>query len=155
MLRRRTSTDPPDTGDRGSAALEFILVGVLLLVPIVYLILALGAIQEQTLGTESGARHIARVLAEAPDATVAREHADAVLRSIVGEYGLDRDRVELAVACLPAGGPCPRAGATLVVTVRTRVALPLVPPVLGLDGTASVPVEASSAQRVSRLWGTP
>ena len=83
MLRRRISTDPPDPGDRGSAALEFILVGVLLLVPIVYLILALGAIQEQTLGTESGARHIARVLAEAPDATVARERADAVLRSIV------------------------------------------------------------------------
>ena len=43
--------------------------------------------------------------------------------------------------------------ATLTVTVRTRVALPLVPPVLGLDRAASIPIEASSAQRVSRLWG--
>jgi hypothetical protein len=155
MPRRRASTDRLGARDHGSAALEFILVGVLLLVPIVYLILALGAIQEQTLGAESGARHIARALAQAPDEAVARERADAVLRSIVAEYGLDGDRVELTVVCLPAGGPCPRAGATLVVTVRTRVALPLVPPLLGLDGAASVPVEASAAQRVSRLWGTP
>jgi hypothetical protein len=56
--------------------------------------------------------------------------------------------------CIPAGSSCPQAGATVVVTVRTRVALPLVPPVLGLDRLASIPIEASSAQKVSRFWGT-
>nr|WP_274638144.1 TadE family protein [Microbacterium bovistercoris] len=157
MLPRRASTERPpadhDLADRGSAALEFILVGLLLLVPIVYLVVALGAIQEQSLGAESGARHIARAVATAPDEAAARERAEAVLGSIVAEYGMDADDVDLAVTCAPAGGTCPRAGATLTVTVRTRVALPLVPPVLGLDRAASIPIEASSAQRVSRLWG--
>src|SRR6478736_4417484 len=95
-----------DDAERGSAALEFIVVGLILLVPLVYLVLAPGLIQGQSLGVEAGARHIAQ------------------------------------------------AGATLVVTVRTTVALPLVPPVLGLDRLASIPIEASSAHKVSRFWGT-
>ena len=41
-----------------------------------------------------------------------------------------------------------------MITVRTRVTLPLVPPVLGLDRLASIPIEASAAQKVSRFWGT-
>lgn len=60
--------------DAGSAALEFITIGVILLVPLVYLVVALGAIQEQTLGVEAAARHIARTIAQAPDA---REHGIA------------------------------------------------------------------------------
>lgn len=142
------------TGDAGSAALEFITVGVLLLVPLTYLIVALGAIQGQSLGAEAGARHVARVVATAPDAAAARSRADAVLRSIVDEYGLDASRVTLSLACRPAGRTCPDSGATLVATVSTRVALPLVPPVLGLDRIASVPIQASAAQKVSRFWGS-
>ena len=139
---------------RGSAALEFIVVGVLMLVPLTYLVISLGAIQEQALGAESGARHVARALSTAPDAEAATARADAVLTSIVREYGMDESVVGVSITCRPAGAECPSAGATVVVTVRTQVALPLVPPVLGLDRIASVPVEASAAQKVSRFWGT-
>ncbi|MFV0319927.1 MAG: TadE/TadG family type IV pilus assembly protein [Microbacterium sp.] len=138
--------------DHGSAALEFITVGVLMLVPLVYLVVALGAIQGQALGAEAGARHVARAVSTAPDSATATQRADAVLRAIVDEYGLSRDEIALSLSCRPATATCPAAGATLVVTVRTNVPLPLVPPVLGLDAIASVPVEASSAQKVSRLW---
>lgn len=41
----------------------------------------------------------------------------------------------------------------MVVTVSTRVPLPLVPGVLGLDQATAVPVEAVSVQKVSRRWG--
>ena len=54
------------TDDDGSAALEFIAVGVILLVPLVYLIIALGAVQEQTLGVEAAARHTACLLYTSP-----------------------------------------------------------------------------------------
>ena len=141
------------SGDDGSAALEFITVGVLLLVPLVYLVVALGQIQGQALGAEAGARHVARAIASAPDAASASARADAVLRSIADEYGIATDDVELSLSCRPAGTACPEAGATVVVTIATRVALPLVPSVLGLESLASVPVEASAAQKVSRFWG--
>ena len=155
MLRWSPSTDAGmDDGERGSAALEFILVGMLLLVPLVYLIVSLGMIQGQSLGAEAGARHIARAVSTAEDADAAARSADLILRSVVEEYSLDAGEVDLAVECRPAGGACPEAGATLVVTVRTRVALPLVPPVLGLDRLAAIPLEASAVQKVSRFWGS-
>ncbi|MGA7148909.1 MAG: TadE family protein [Microbacterium sp.] len=140
--------------ERGSAALEFIVVGMLLLVPLIYLVVTLGLIQGQSLGAEAGARHIARAVATAGDEKDAAERADAVLDAVVREYGLDPGLVDVALECRPAGGSCPAAGATLVVTLRTAVALPLVPPVFGLDRLASVPVEASAAQKVSRFWGS-
>jgi len=39
------------------------------------------------------------------------------------------------------------------VTIAGRVSLPLVPPVLGLDRIASIPIEATAVQKVSRTWG--
>ncbi|RII97030.1 hypothetical protein DZF97_17400, partial [Clavibacter nebraskensis] len=53
--------------DRGSAVLEFITAGVLLLVPLVYLVLAMSAIQGAALGTEGAARQAARVYVRADD----------------------------------------------------------------------------------------
>ncbi len=138
--------------EEGSAALEFIFGGMLLLVPIVYLVVALGLIQGQSLGAESGARHVARVVATASGAADADARAAGVMATVVTEYGLDPDRVEVSIDCAPAASACPSAGATVIVTVRTAVALPLIPPVLGLDRLASIPVEASSVQKVSRFW---
>ena len=142
------------TGDEGSAALEFITVGVIMLVPLVYLVVALGQIQGQALGAEAGARHIARAIATSPDAPTASARADAVLRSIIDEYDIDPQVVKLSLSCRPAGSACPEAGATVVVRIATRVPLPLMPSILGLEWLACVPVEASAAQKVSRFWGS-
>ncbi|MFD5226886.1 TadE family protein [Microbacterium sp. NPDC058342] len=138
----------------GSAALEFVVLGVLLLVPLVYLVLTLGSVQEQTLGAEAAARHAARVIGQAPDEATASARADAVLDSVIREYDMNADAVDVAISCRPAGPNCPAAGSTVIVTVRTRVSLPLMPPLFGLDRIAAIPVEAESVQRVSRLWGT-
>ncbi|WP_125132210.1 TadE family protein [Microbacterium sp. 10M-3C3] len=153
MRRRNRSTDRWRLADdAGSAAIEFIFAGLILLVPVVYLVVALGQIQGQALGVEAGARHIARTVAAASGTADADARADAVLDTVVEEYGLDRSRVELSIACAETAASCPAAGATLTVTVRTAVSLPLVPPVLGLDRLAVVPVEASAVQKVSRFW---
>lgn len=151
-MRRSSRWSEADDAERGSAALEFILVGMLLLVPLVYLIVSLGMIQGQSLGAEAGARHIARALSTSENPEAARRSADLILRSVIDEYALDAGAVDVAFECRPASGSCPDAGATLIVTIRTRVALPLVPPVLGLDRLASIPIEASAAQKVSRFW---
>ncbi|WP_307372483.1 TadE family protein [Microbacterium sp. W4I4] len=147
-------TDRLLADETGSAALEFITVGVLLLVPLVYLVLALGAIQEQTLGAEAAARHTARVIGQAPNATTAAAHGDAVLANTVREYGMDADAVDVQITCRPATAACPAAGSTVIVTVTTRVSLPFMPPIFGLDRIAAIPVEAQSAQKTSRLWGS-
>lgn len=140
--------------DDGSAALEFVTVGVLLLVPLVYLVLTLGAVQEQTLGAEAAARHTARVIGQAPDADTAAARGDAVLQSVIREYGMDADAVDVSIRCRPSSAACPTAGSTVIVTVTTRVSLPFMPPLFGLDRIAAIPVQAESAQKTSRLWGS-
>ncbi|KAA9111587.1 TadE family protein [Microbacterium rhizomatis] len=152
---RETQSARRALGETGSAALEFIVAGLLLLVPVVYLVVSLGLIQEQSLGVEAGARHIARSVSSAPDAVTAATRARAALATVVGEYGLDRDSVRIEMSCRPAGAACPEAGVTLIVTLSAKVSLPLIPPVLGLDRLATVPVEASAMQRVSQFWGAP
>ncbi|GAB6858494.1 hypothetical protein JCM13591A_25990 [Microbacterium xylanilyticum] len=148
-----TSAHPRVPGSEdGSAALEFIGLGVILLVPLVYLVLALGAIQGQLLGAESAARHAARMMSAASDGAEASARADAAVRSAIEEYGMDAGSVDVDIQCAPAGAACPSAGATVVVTVTAKVALPFVPPVFGLDRIGTVPVQAASAYKVSRTW---
>ena len=139
--------------DEGSAALEFLTAGLILLVPLVYLVVTLGLIQQQTLGVEAAARHSARAISQASDPDAAADRGRQVLSSVIDEYGLDPDAVEVSMSCVPAGEGCPAAGATVIVTVSTVAPLPLVPSVLGLDRAASVPIEATSSQRLPRMWG--
>ncbi|MDQ1128247.1 TadE family protein [Microbacterium sp. SORGH_AS_0888] len=141
------------TDDDGSASLEFLVAGLVLLVPIVYLVVTLGMIQHAALGVEAAARHIARAASLAEDPEDAAERVQVVRAEIAAEYGLDADRLQIELVCVGGGSVCPVAGATVRVTARSEVALPLVPPVLGLDDLAAVPVEASAVQKVSRSWG--
>lgn len=157
MLRQSRSAehgdvDPGRVDDRGSAALEFIFVGLLMLVPLVYLVVALGQIQGQALAVESGARHIARAVATATDVSEARVRADRIAASVAREYGMDPGAMTVSMSCDPTGATCPEAGALLRVRVATRVTLPLAPPVLGLDRLAGIPVEATAVQKVSTTW---
>ncbi len=148
---RRSAID-----DAGSAALEFITVGVILLVPMIYLVVALGTIQEQILGAER--RPLATSpapIAQAPDAASAAARGD--VRARTGDRRV-RARCRrgrfLHSSCRPTGTECPSAGATIIVTVATRARLPQVPEILALDRSTAVPVQAQSVQKMSRLWGS-
>jgi Flp pilus assembly protein TadG len=154
MPRSHASTAEGSDRDAGSAAVEFILLGLVLLVPIFYLVVVLAHVQGYALAVESGARHIARTVAVAGDARDADAAASRVLEALVAEYGLDADVVDVEVGCRPAGVSCPRAGATVHVVMRADASLPFVPPVLGLDRLARIPVEATSVQRVARVRGS-
>lgn len=140
--------------DDGSAALEFIAVGVILLVPLVYLIIALGAIQEQTLGVEAAARHTARAIALAPDSDTAKARGEQVLTGVVEQYGMDEATVEMSMDCSALNGECPQPGSTIVLTISARVSLPLIPAIFGLQEAAAVTVQGSAVQKVSRTWGS-
>ncbi|MGO2747861.1 TadE family protein [Microbacterium sp.] len=141
------------TDDEGTAVLEFLTVGVILLVPLAYLVLTLGAVQETMLGAEAAARHTARVIGQAENADAAAESGDAMLASVIDEYGMDAADVEVSVTCNPGGAECPAAGATVIVTVSTHVSLPFVPEIFGLERATQIPLQAAAAQKVSRLWG--
>jgi hypothetical protein len=137
--------------DDGTASLEFLSVGVLLLVPLVYLVLAVAAIQAGALGVEGAARQAARVAVLAADRVASDAAVERSVRVTLDDYGIDEEAASVAVSCDRAD--CTEPGAHVSVSVIARVALPLVPDVLALSAVSSVPIEASATQTVSRFAG--
>lgn len=145
--------DGDGCGDRGSASLEFLVAGLLMLVPLVYLILTLGTIQSAALATEGAARQAARVFVQAPSTAAGAAAAQRALDLALADHGLEASEAALRITCEPRPAQCHTRRGWVTVEVAVRVPLPLVPPVLDLRVPLAVPVEASATQQVSRFWG--
>jgi hypothetical protein len=141
--------------DRGSAALEFVTVGLVMLVPLVYLILTMAAIQGGALAAEGAARQAARVFVTAPDVATAEAAAQRALEFALADGGIEGESSTIAVTCAPRADACLTRLGTVTVTVTLEVPLPLVPTALAGDFSLAVPLAATATQQVSRFWGAP
>lgn len=141
------------TDDAGSASLEFITTGLILLVPLVYLMLTVSTIQGGALAVEAASRQAARVFVVSDSTAHAESRVERAVTYALADYGLDGDDVEVTVSCSPTPNRCLTRRGFVTVTVESRVTLPLVPSVLDLDAPLSVPLSAEATQQVSRFWG--
>jgi Flp pilus assembly protein TadG len=139
--------------DRGSAALEFITAGFLLLIPLVYLILSMAAIQAGALSIEGASRQAARVFVQAPTVGSGTARAETALAIALSDFGIQHASAKLKISCRPHPGKCLTRRGFVTVTVSASVPLPFVPPVLAYNGPLSVPLRATSTEQVSRFWG--
>lgn len=142
-------------GDRGSASLEFITVGVLLLVPLVYLVLVLSALQGAALGVEGAARQASRVFVQGETLGAARAAAERAIRVTLADHGLDPAAADVAITCSPVPADCLARRGFVTVEVAILVPLPLAPPFLSLDVPAGINVHASATEQVSRFRAGP
>lgn len=140
--------------DEGSASLEFITAGLVLLVPIVYLILTMASIQAGAFAAEGAARQATRVYVQSATPGEANAAATRAIEFALADYGLDASDATVRVKCAPNPAKCLTRRGFVTITVTTRVALPLVPPILNLNVPFSVPLTATATQQVSRFWGS-
>lgn len=126
--------------ERGSALVEFQVLGLLLLVPLVYVLVAALDVQRTVFGATQAAREAGRVAAVTGQESAARYAAARAL----ADQGVDAGSTEVSVEC----DDCRDPGGVVVVTVAARVALPLLPDVL--SGPVSVPVTATHTAPVDR-----
>lgn len=140
------------TDDRGSASLEFITIGVLLLVPLVYLVLALSAVQAGALAAEGAARQAARVYVQSATSADAAAAAERAVLFALADHGIARDRATLAIGCSPRPSQCLTRQGSVTVSVGVAVPLPLLPPGIDAQLPLRVPIEAVATQQVSRFW---
>lgn len=136
----------------GSASLEFITAGMLLLLPMVYLVLVMSAVQAGALAVEGAARQAARVFVQAETVTVATAQAERAIQFALADYGLDAADATVAVNCAPDPSRCLTRLGTVTIDVGVSVALALVPPGLTIDVPLAIPLEATATQQVSRFW---
>jgi Flp pilus assembly protein TadG len=121
--------------DDGNAIIEFVFVAVLITVPLVYLVVALAAVQRAQLAVTTAAREAGRAFASAPSTDVGRRRADIAARIAFADAGLaDAPQVSFVAAgasCRAAEvTPELRPGAEFTICVRRQTALPGVPSLL-------------------------
>ena len=153
MQHSKPSTDPATVDETGSASLEFVTAGLVLLLPLVYLVLTMSAIQAGALAVEGASRHAARVYVQSPDGAQAVARAQRAVDVALADYGLDAGTATVVITCEPDPGDCLTRRGFVTVAVMTSVPLPLVPPVLDLDLALAVPLSSTATQQVSRFWG--
>ncbi|MGV8882959.1 MAG: hypothetical protein ACOH19_12485 [Rhodoglobus sp.] len=149
MLLSRLRTD-----ESGSASLEFITVGLIMLVPLVYLLIAVASVQSAAFAIEGGARQAARVFVEGASEQDAEAMAIRAVEFALADHGLTNNDVQMSVTCTPQPDVCLTRGGFVTVRVELYVPLPLAPPVLGEAFSIGVPLSATATQRVSRFWGS-
>jgi hypothetical protein len=135
--------------EQGSAAVEVLVLGTLLLVPLVYLVLTVAALQGAAFAAEGAARQAARSLVLAATDAEGRRTADAAASIALADWHVDPGAAQITVTCAPDPDDCGTPRGTVDVRVRVAATLPLLPPALAVDAPGTIPIEARSVQRVS------
>ncbi|WP_240771280.1 hypothetical protein [Nocardioides sp. GY 10113] len=126
--------------------MEITWIGILLLLPLLWLVLAVFDVQRGAFGTSGAARAAARAYALAPNDQVGEERARAAARLALADQGVEGEPV-LSFDCTPRLASCHSGTAVVTVRVRTTVELPGFPDVFGggtprfrLDSAHTVPI---------------
>ncbi|MEI5672339.1 MULTISPECIES: hypothetical protein [unclassified Nocardioides] len=133
--------------EAGSAVIELVWVGILLLVPLLWIVLSVFEVQSGAYGVTSAARAAGRAYALAPDDAAGEEAARAAARQALADQGLPDDApLDVTVTCTPYPRDCHSGTSVITVRIASSVDL-LVPDVLGggrpsfaLDATHAVPI---------------
>ncbi|MCW2770768.1 MAG: hypothetical protein JWR27_2201 [Aeromicrobium sp.] len=115
--------------DDGTATIEFVWLTLLLLVPLVYVLVAVFDTQRASYGVSTASRSAARAFLQSPDPAAGERRARIAARVALGDQGLDGASVR--ITCLPSPGDCLEPGSSVRVVVRATQPLPLTPSALG------------------------
>ena len=143
-MRRRTRS----RGEEGSALVELVWLGILLLIPLVWIVVSVFQVQRGAFGVSGAARAAGRAYALAPTDAEGQARAEAAARQTLIDQGVPDDvPVKVTVTCTPYPHDCHSGTSVITVVVASSVRLPLLPDVLGggapsfaLDSTHTVPI---------------
>jgi len=124
--------------DEGSASLEFIIVAVGVLLPLIYIVLTVGAIHRAQASAGHAVREASRILMRAdsfPGGNAAAREA-AVLA--FADHGVALPEGSVTITC---SGPCLTPGSQATVNVSWDMPLPWIPE--GLEGPVTWPIRDS------------
>jgi len=116
--------------ERGSALVEVTWIGILLMVPLLWIVLSVFQVQRAAFATSGAARAAARAYALAPDDASGEQRARAVVRLALDDQGI-RQVPAVRITCTPYPHDCHSGTSVITVRIDTAVRLPLLPDILG------------------------
>jgi len=133
--------------ERGSALVELSWLGILVILPMLWIVMSVFEVQRGAFGVSAAARAAARAYALAPDDATGVVRAREAARVALDDQGVHGVRPEIRISCTPYPGNCHQGTSVITVSVHSRVILPLMPSALGgnrpsfaLDATQTVPI---------------
>lgn len=144
-LRRRLRRPVgPGGGEAGSAVVELIGLGVVLLLPLTYVVLGALQVQQAAYGVTAAAQAAGRAYMLAPDGGSAPGAAFGAATVALADEGVVLAPGQLSLRCATGSGDCRSPGGAVRVEIAVRVSLPLVPEhgrhtSIGVDGVSVAP----------------
>ena len=132
--------------EHGSALVEITWLGLLLFIPLVYVIVTMVTVQRSAFGATEAARAAGRAFVLAPDVATAGSRAYDAARLAMQDQGVDLDPSDLVIRCGPTPQSCLQPGSTVTVLLDLDVRLPLSPGIGGASA-ATIAVHASHVER--------
>ena len=142
MSRRRPVRD-----QRGSALVELTWLGILLLLPLLWIVISVFEVQRGAFAVSGAARAAGRAYALASDDAEGRRRAESAAAQALSDQGVRGVPLDVRITCTPYPQDCHNGTSVITVVVVSRVDLPLLPDVFGgrapsfaLDATHTVPI---------------
>ncbi|MEP6629648.1 MAG: pilus assembly protein [Lapillicoccus sp.] len=136
--------------DDGRAIVEFLAVGLLVLVPVVYLVVTLARVQAAAFAASTASREAGRAFTTAPTEASAYARAQAAADLTFEDFDVSTTGT-VVVRC--DGSPCLRPEGQVESVATVTVRLPLVPDFLSGAMPTVVPVSATHVATVDRFRG--
>lgn len=133
------------SGEAGSALIELTWLGLLLLIPLVYVVMTMVSVQRAAYGATEAARAAGRAYVLAPDQASAVARAFGAAELAMQDQGVQLNPGDMRIVCHPEPDSCLQPGSAVEVVLALDVDLPILPTVLG-ESAASIGVDASHVQ---------
>ena len=130
--------------ERGSASLEFVIVALGVLIPVLAITVSTSAVQSAQFAVAEISRQGVRAYALASSNSVGSRTVRRIARWAMEDFGIP-GTARVAVTCVPAH--CRTHGALVTMTTTINVSLPMVPALPGLDVLRRIPVSATAHHR--------
>ncbi|MEO7752586.1 MAG: pilus assembly protein [Terracoccus sp.] len=143
---RRSCESPED----GRAVVEFIFLGVLLLLPLVYLVLTAARLQSAAFSASLAGREAGRAFVTGANDADAGARARSAAALAFEDFAFTRG-TSLGLSC--DGSPCLRPDGTVTATASIVVQLPLVPDFISDRVPSAVTISATHLATVDRYVG--
>jgi hypothetical protein len=132
----------------GRAVVEFVFLGVLMLLPLLYLVLTAARLQAASFAASLASREAGRAFVTGRDEVDALDRAHAAADLAFADFAFDRG-TNLEVSC--DGSPCLRPEGSVSVRTSIAVELPLIPDFIAGRVPSAVTVTSTHLQSVDRF----
>jgi hypothetical protein len=122
---------------------------VCVLLPLVYVVLAVMKVQAASFGVTEAARQAGRAFAQADTAANGSDRANLAARLALQDQGISVDQAQVTINCHV--GRCLSPGSSATVHVATRISLPFVPDVWSDSSMTSIEVSGEYRADIEAL----